>query len=268
MINRIQLSFFSNYIYAPKIWLHSLSVRQKIWMMSIYLICIPSIPLSMFIWITIVISCIFISIARDNESNYIYKILFALSIYCLLLLLITNISSITGNYLLITIPYQLKIQWLNKSLQTISGLYYKNIITISISNLIIRSLLLVISYYLFYQLIIFTTQIEDILIYNLCTMNFIAKNISISSISDIIFILILSYEYISILEINIENIITSLIIRGQSFYIHKNYHEFSQICILILNIVKNQVNEEIYATNSIIYTRELNMSLKDKWLTT
>lgn len=268
MINGLQLSFFSNYIHAPKIWLHSLSARQKIFIMSIYLISIPSIPISIFIGITIIILFIFISLANNHDSYYVYTILLGLFVYCLLLLLINHISSISPNDIIIIIPYQFTIQLIKHNLHTIYKIQFQNIIKIFISRLIIRSILILFSYYLLYQLIIFTTQIEELLIHNLYIIYHVTKNIPISFISEIIFIMILTYEYITLLEINIQNMITSLTIRGQYLNLYENYYEFLQICFLGFEMLKNQATHEIFITNNIIYTRELNMSKKNKWLIT
>ena len=49
MVNGIQLSFFSNYIYNPKTWFHTISVKDKVLIMSIYLIIIPYLPLSLLV---------------------------------------------------------------------------------------------------------------------------------------------------------------------------------------------------------------------------
>lgn len=265
MISGIQLSFFSNYIYNPKTWFHSIPVKYKILFVSIYLIIIPYLPLSIFSSITIIISCFFMFLAYSNESVYLHNILLQLIIYCTLLLFMTTISPISTRYT-ITIPYHIKIQWLEKNRQVVHVLHYCNVITVLISKLITRMLLLLTSYYLGYQLLMLTTQMEDIFINHLYVLHALSKDLLISFIPDFIFIIILSYEYISLIENTIQNVVTSLTLRGQSWNMLKNYTELLQIFSLLLSLAHNHLNQEIITTNNIIHSRELYMSSKEKWL--
>lgn len=258
MINICQLHIFGNYKYFPRTCLHLISAKMKGVLMCIYIIFIPYLSISILIYIILYLCIIFLC----NNINDIYQFSWQVIIFTIMFFIISSLALTSSNYLAISIIYQIKLRHINLFFP-LAAKKYSNIITFFIPTLITRSFIILIAYYLYYQLIKITTQGSEILSNNLQIIT--SVYLSRIFVKKIIFILIMTSEYIFLIESKVQNITISLFMRGQLLK-QITCNEIIKLGILLFKLITKELIQEINHTSQIIFTREILFNHRNNWL--
>nr|YP_009313491.1 Hypothetical protein ORF_5 [Galaxaura rugosa]SCW21745.1 Hypothetical protein ORF_5 [Galaxaura rugosa] len=266
MINLQIFNFFPKTIYYPKSWLTRIPLTNKIIFICLYLIILPFSSLEFIICYTFIILASFLILSKNLDIRFLQSTF----LYCILFIVINSIDRSDYNTMY-TVKYQFKtisLYFSNNS--RISRLTmprlviytYNNLVFIKFSNLSIRSFSLLINYFIIYQIIGLTTDLSELLLYNI---NFFSGSLPKSSfMQNIIFIIFLSYEFIFILETSLSNITLALILK------ESDNHYFGSNIVRLINLVYckliQSIQEEILKFIQIIYIREILIRKQDLWL--
>jgi hypothetical protein len=113
-------------------------------------------------------------------------------------------------------------------------------------------------------MIVSTTSSEAIFLNNIKLMSLCPQfNLIIREIQ---FIFILSYEFISILESKVKNLVISVYLKGIFYQRLINSYKNLQFTTLMVYLLAINFKKEIQQFSQIIYTRQLLLTNKDYWI--
>lgn len=258
----INVSFFTKYLYFPRSWIHNLPVSLKIFITSLIFLILPlasNIKLLIFTCYILIIQLF--SGGLDSVSIKILKLI----TLCLLLTVITiNTDEVSKKNIYITIYAKSKIS------NFILKLILKGSPNIAYSLLVIlpyfsiRSLCIIVDYYIIHKLLEFSTRYEDILLYNTSYLSIFGFNKAI--FGEVEFITVLSYYFIDNIEELIKNITIAIYIRG--FKITSFYYRIQRIYLILLTLylLLISIMEKIMLCTRTIYSKEVKIQYQQHWL--
>jgi hypothetical protein len=250
MINLLELSSFQQYLYNPRSWLHKLKSNIKSLIILIYLLLLFCSSVNALTWINfyLIIIPLTLSIPKDCIYRFYYQLIISYFIVFIVIIGIDtghDLNVIQNDYTLTSVNYYFKHLINKNTFLCIKS--YRIIIKIHIlvSLYVIRFLLITTSSLTLYKLLILTTYNKDILLYY---GRYFFYSFS-KTWNDILFILVLSSEWIYLFEIKIKNFFIAYQLRDMKFIILYDYI----VVLKVFSIGMNTIIELILLdTQSII----------------
>jgi hypothetical protein len=267
MINLLELSSFQQYLYNPRSWLHKITSSIKSLIIFIYLLLLFYSSVNALTWINfyLIVIPLTLSIPKDCIYRFYHQLIISYLIVFTVIIGIDNghdCNVIKNDYTLISVNYYFK-HLINKD----TFLCIKNYrivikIHVLVSLYAIRLLLITISSLTVYKLLFLTTYNKDVLLYY---GRYFFYSFS-RTWNDILFILVLSSEWIYFLEVKIKNFFITYQLRDMKFILLYDYI----IVLKVFGIGMNTVIQFILLdTQSIIqslHAREIFSEKQPIWL--
>jgi hypothetical protein len=267
MIHLLELSSFQQYLYNPHTWLHKIPNIMKFIILFLYLFFLFYSSINFLILINLCLITIFFTLFIPISSfdfflnrNLIFYFVFFFTFIGFDS--ISNFNLRKNNYTIFSINWSHKKIIYKTSFLLINHYSISVKIHILVSQHIIRFIGVIISSILLHKLLIFTTYNKDIL--------FFYKNCHISNdfniYNNILFVLILSSEWIYLFEIKIKNICIAFQLRGLKLIFFHQYINSLKIFIIGFNILISIIFEEAKSMTQSIYSREIIPEDQQIWL--
>jgi hypothetical protein len=267
MMNLFELSSFQQYLYSPRSWLHKITSNIKCFSIFVYLFLLfySSVNLLILINLYLIIIPVTLSIPIKLISRLYNNLIIYYSIVLIVFVSIDNshdLHLVRNDLTILSTKYYLKYL-INKNtlLRTKS---YRIIIQIHIllPLYIIRFLLIIISSFTFYKLLLLTTYNKDILLFY---GRYFFYGIS-QTWKNILFILILSSERIYLFEMQIKNFYTAFQLRDMKFILLRDYLIVFKVSAIGINILIQLIFIDTLSTVQTIYAREIFSEKQTIWL--
>lgn len=255
----LELSFFREYIYYPHNRLHFISVHTKIFFIILYIVVLPCTSTYIIAIHAIVLFFTLCNILKIPISYFISKRILSFSSLLLTLIIMSKLSI---PYLIISVPYQLKVITclsVERKFMTTT-----NIISFTLSEVIIRIYCLLLNYFILQKFILSTTLTEDVLTYNISQISlFINFNLLVDEIK---LIFLLAYQFTYMLEEEIKNLIILFYLKPTSHNRSHNFIKRQQLLMLLVYLSIIQIKEKVLARSQILYTRDIKVIKSQYWL--
>nr|UEQ12114.1 Hypothetical protein Ycf92 [Batrachospermum sp.] len=267
MIHLLELSSFQQYLYDPQTWLHKISNSIKLIILFLYLFFLFYSSINFLILINLCLITMFFTLFIPISSfdfifnrNLIFYFIFFFT--CIGSDSIANFSLRKNNYTIFSIKLSYK-KIIHKTNCLLINKYSISVkIHILVSQHIQRFVGIIISSILLHKLLILTTYNKDILcFYKTCH---ISNDFNIYN--HILFILMLSSEWIYLFEIKIKNLCIAFQLRGLKLMFFYQYINSFKIFIIGFNILIAIIFKEAKYMTQSIYSREIISEEQQVWL--
>jgi hypothetical protein len=277
MVNLIELSYFQDYLYSPQNWCHHLKAIYKITIISCYLAIVPFCPIFVLIIIAAIFSSILFNTGVESTSIPIILKKIFVSIFLLSILLIFPYGISLDRILIIRcqlivsscfnnaqVNRNMKFSCLNPTK------FFKNysrcIINIIMPISIIRIGIVLFSYLSLYRLIILTTSNNNIFLLYFQIVSHLQKYYPI--LLNVLFIIILSNDFVKHLESKVTHTIIAISLRGLSLSSINYYSKLLYLYAIGFNILIENTIKDTITISRATYLRDIIPRLRCKWLVT
>jgi hypothetical protein len=267
MINLFELSSFQQYLYNPRSWLHKITSNIKSCIILLYLFLLFYSSVNLLVWINcyLIIIPLTLSISREFIYRFYSQLLIS---YCVVFIMLIGIDNghdsnvIKNDCALLSANFYFKYLINKNTLLCIKSYHIVIRIHILVSLYIIRLLLISVFSFTLYKLLLLTTYTKDILSYY---GRYIVYSFS-TTWNNILFILILSSEWIYLLEIKIKNFFMTYQLRNMKFIFLYDYIIVLKVFEIGINTVIQLISIDTKCIIHSMYAREIFSEKQTIWV--
>ena len=266
-MNLFELSSFQQYLYNPSCWLHKITsnIKSSIILLYLFLLFYSSVNLLIRFNCYLIIIPLTLSISREFIYRFYSQFLISYFVVFIILIGIDNghgSNVIKNDYALLSANFYCKYLINKNTLLCIKS--YKIVIRIHIvvSLYIIRFLLISVFSFTLYKLLLLTTYTKDILFYY---GRYIVYSCS-TTWNNILFILILSSEWIYLFERKIKNFFITYQLRNMKFIFLYDYIIILKISGIGINTIIQLISIDTKFIIHSMYAREIFSEKQTIWV--
>lgn len=267
MIYLLALSSFQQYLYNPYTRLHKVPNTIKLFILFLYLFFLFYSSINFLILINLCLVTIFFTLLISTSSfdfifnrNLIFYFIFFLTFIGFDS--ISNFNLRKNNYTIFSINWSYKKIIHKTNFLLINKCFISVKIHMAVSQHIVRFIGIIISSIILHKLLILTTYNKDILcFYKICH---ISNDFNMGN--NILFILILSSEWIYLFEIKIKNLCIAFQLRGLKLMFFHPYINSFKIFIIGFHLLIRIIFKEAKSMTQSIYSREIISEEQQVWL--
>nr|YP_009390138.1 hypothetical protein [Sheathia arcuata]ART65501.1 hypothetical protein [Sheathia arcuata] len=266
-MNLFELSSFQQYLYNPRCWLHEITSNIKFSIILLYLLLLfySSVNLLILINCYLIIIPFTLSISREFIYRFYSQLLISYFVVFVILIGIDNghdSNIIKNDCTLLSANFYFKYLINKNTLLCIKNYQIVIKIHILVSLYIIRLLLISVFSFTLYKLLLLTTYSKDILSYY---GRYIVYSFS-TTWNNILFVLILSSEWIYFFERKIKNFFITYQLRSMKFIFLYDYIIILKIFGIGINTVIQLISIDTKCIIHSMYAREIFSEKQTIWI--